>query len=344
MVLIGGPRALRQRACSIVYGLTQHAGLGENVLDHRLNTRTVKMNVVNRFLYWNMNYHVEHHMFPMVPYHRLPELHEEIKHDLRAGLPVDLGGATGRSSRRSCASCGTRTYYVRRELLPGAAPFTSRRPATTAAATAACPPRPQPEEDLDGPVGRRLRGRRHRRRGRDPVRARRAGTTRSTARPSDDYYATDGHCTHEQTLLCDGLVMDDVIECPKHNGRFDYTTGKALGAPVLVDLRTYPVQGRRRHGLPRARLSARLASTAEIVIVGAGECGTRAALTLREQGWDGPVSWSAPRPSRRTSGRRCPRSGELQPISDPGALRAADISFVPGAEATDLDPAAHAWC
>ena len=60
--------------------------------------------------------------------------------------------------------------------------------------------------------------------------------------PGDRYYATDGHCTHEQTLLCDGLVMDDVIECPMHNGRFDYTTGRALGAPVLTDLRCYPVR------------------------------------------------------------------------------------------------------
>ena len=60
--------------------------------------------------------------------------------------------------------------------------------------------------------------------------------------PDDRYYATDGRCTHEQTLLCDGLVMDDVIECPKHNGRFDYTTGRALGAPVLVSLRTYPTK------------------------------------------------------------------------------------------------------
>ena len=60
--------------------------------------------------------------------------------------------------------------------------------------------------------------------------------------PDDGYYATDGHCTHEKTLLCDGLVMDGVIECPKHNGRFDYTSGKALGAPVLVDIRTYPVK------------------------------------------------------------------------------------------------------
>ena len=63
-------------------GLLQHLGLAENVSDHRLNTRTVLMNPVSRFIYWNMNYHIEHHMFPMVPYHRLPELHEKIKHDL----------------------------------------------------------------------------------------------------------------------------------------------------------------------------------------------------------------------------------------------------------------------
>ena len=58
----------------------------------------------------------------------------------------------------------------------------------------------------------------------------------------DIYYATDGHCTHEKTLLCDGLVMGGIIECPKHNGRFDYTSGQALGAPVLADIRTYPVK------------------------------------------------------------------------------------------------------
>lgn len=63
------------------FGLTQHAGLPENVLDHRQNCRTVYMNPVFRFLYWNMNYHVEHHMYPMVPYHALPKLHEAIKSD-----------------------------------------------------------------------------------------------------------------------------------------------------------------------------------------------------------------------------------------------------------------------
>ena len=63
------------------FGLPQHACLPENVLDHRLNCRTVMMNPAFRFLYWNMNYHVEHHMFPMVPYHALPRLYETVKDD-----------------------------------------------------------------------------------------------------------------------------------------------------------------------------------------------------------------------------------------------------------------------
>ena len=60
--------------------------------------------------------------------------------------------------------------------------------------------------------------------------------------PDDEYFATAGHCTHENVLLAGGLVMDNIIECPKHNGRFDYKTGEARGAPVCVNLKTYPVK------------------------------------------------------------------------------------------------------
>ncbi len=60
--------------------------------------------------------------------------------------------------------------------------------------------------------------------------------------PDGNYYATDGLCTHEKVHLADGLVMDNIIECPKHNGRFDYRSGAAKGAPVCVDLKTYPVR------------------------------------------------------------------------------------------------------
>jgi fatty acid desaturase len=72
---------------SLGFAMTQHLGLYENVLDHRLNSRTVYMNPLLRFLYWNMNYHTEHHMFPMVPYHALSKLHQEIKDDCPTARP-----------------------------------------------------------------------------------------------------------------------------------------------------------------------------------------------------------------------------------------------------------------
>jgi fatty acid desaturase len=121
VLYIGGPR-IYGTFMHLIYGLTQHSGMGENVLDHRLNTRTVHMNRINRFLYWNMNYHVEHHMFPMVPYHRLPELHEEIKHDLAPAYP-GLWAAYKEIIPAVLRQLKDQTYYVRRELPEGAAPF-----------------------------------------------------------------------------------------------------------------------------------------------------------------------------------------------------------------------------
>jgi 3-phenylpropionate/trans-cinnamate dioxygenase ferredoxin subunit len=60
--------------------------------------------------------------------------------------------------------------------------------------------------------------------------------------PDGKFYATAGRCTHEDVHLSDGLVMDYVIECPKHNGQFDYRTGEAKRAPVCINLKTYPVK------------------------------------------------------------------------------------------------------
>jgi fatty acid desaturase len=121
VLLIGGPRLYGAWLLNI-YALTQHAGLGENVLDHRLNTRTVKMCAVNRFLYWNMNYHVEHHMFPLVPYYRLPELHEEISRDCAPVYP-SIWAAYREIIPAIVRQLRDEEYYVRRELLPGATPL-----------------------------------------------------------------------------------------------------------------------------------------------------------------------------------------------------------------------------
>jgi fatty acid desaturase len=63
-------------------GTPQHIGLSSNVPDFRLCCRTYTCNWFPGFLYWNMQYHIEHHMFPAVPFYNLPRLHEAIKHDL----------------------------------------------------------------------------------------------------------------------------------------------------------------------------------------------------------------------------------------------------------------------
>ena len=64
------------------WGLTQHMGLKEDINDHRHSTRSVRLNPIFSFIYWKMEYHIEHHMFPMVPSYNLPKLHEFIKDQL----------------------------------------------------------------------------------------------------------------------------------------------------------------------------------------------------------------------------------------------------------------------
>lgn len=71
----------------------------------------------------------------------------------------------------------------------------------------------------------------------------RDGQTYAVCRRADgEFFATDGLCTHEAVHLADGFVFDDLIECPKHNGLFSYETGEARGAPVCIDLKTYPTR------------------------------------------------------------------------------------------------------
>ena len=60
----------------------QHIGLSDNVEDFRLCTRTILLNPIVRFLYWHMNFHIEHHMYAAVPCYRLGRLHREMAYDL----------------------------------------------------------------------------------------------------------------------------------------------------------------------------------------------------------------------------------------------------------------------
>jgi fatty acid desaturase len=116
--LIGLPRVFGVWML-VVYGLPQHAGLDEDVLDHRLNSRTVLMSWPLRFLYMNMNYHVEHHMYPMVPFYNLPRLHEAVKHDMPAPNP-NLWHAWKEIVPALIRQVREPGYFIRKELPPGA--------------------------------------------------------------------------------------------------------------------------------------------------------------------------------------------------------------------------------
>ena len=71
------------RSLNMIWGLTQHMGLKEDTKDHRESTRSIRLNPIFSFIYWKMEYHIEHHMFPMVPSYNLPKLYDEIKEQLQ---------------------------------------------------------------------------------------------------------------------------------------------------------------------------------------------------------------------------------------------------------------------
>jgi 3-phenylpropionate/trans-cinnamate dioxygenase ferredoxin reductase component len=78
-----------------------------------------------------------------------------------------------------------------------------------------------------------------------------------------------------------------------------------------------------------------------IVIVGAGDCGTRGAFTLREEGWDGPVTLVGAEPSLPYERPPLSKTWQFKPSCDDAALRAAGITLLAGTDATSLDTTAH---
>jgi Na+-transporting NADH:ubiquinone oxidoreductase subunit F len=213
-----------------IYAYPQHAGLAENVLDHRLNCRTLYMNPVHRFLYWNMNYHVEHHMFPLVPYHNLPRLHELVKPDMPTPYP-SLFAAWRELVPAVLRQVKDPSYYVERKL-----------------------PTPTPSPDV--PTGPRILTAKGRvvngwvevcvsgfLRPEDVIRFDHEQETYALYRTAEgELFATAGLCTHGRAHLAEGFVKGKLIECPKHNGRFDFTDGSPQRKPACVALRTFKVR------------------------------------------------------------------------------------------------------
>ncbi|MBI5008368.1 MAG: fatty acid desaturase, partial [Bacteroidia bacterium] len=213
-----------------VYGLTQHAALQENVLDHRLNCRTVYMNRIHRYLYWNMNYHIEHHMYPLVPYHSLPELHKLIKddcpepyksitHAFREIIPAILKQAKDP------------LYFVKRETPEQVNKHSvTDRKIFSGKPDLSCEGRIEVCRVSDLPVG-------------EVIRCDFQQKTFAVYRTeNDEFYATDGFCTHGNAHLAEGVIIGNLIECARHNGRFNIKDGSPARIPCHVGIKTYHVE------------------------------------------------------------------------------------------------------
>jgi Na+-transporting NADH:ubiquinone oxidoreductase subunit F len=213
----------------VTYGLTQHAGLAENVLDHRLNCRTVYMCWIHRYLYWNMNYHVEHHMFPLVPYHALPRLHAAVKDDCPTPYP-SLFSAWREIVPTILRQVRDPGYHVKRQL---PAPKIRAREAGHSSQR-----NPDAEGWIEACAAAALGPA-------DVVRFDHGKKTYALYRTEDgELYATDGLCTHGNVHLSLGLVKGKLIECSKHNGRFNLMDGSPARVPVCRGLVTYPIAER----------------------------------------------------------------------------------------------------
>tara|TARA_S200000501_G_scaffold225276_1_gene211169 strand:+ start:3188 stop:4603 length:1416 start_codon:yes stop_codon:yes gene_type:complete len=227
IVLLGAP-TLYGAWLFVFFGLTQHAGLQEDVLDHRKNTRTVLMNPVFRFLYLNMNYHLEHHLFPEVPYHSLPNLHRELTNYLPDPSPscrhayseiIGILKEQSKNPQVEIKNADRLIPEVKSSLSSGNNIVIPKRSSFTEA-NELCT-----VDDL--PVG-------------SMKRVDHQSGVYLLCRPSEEeIILSDGYCTHGNALLSDGVLNESIIECPKHNGRFDLQTGKAIRKPAKDTLRLF---------------------------------------------------------------------------------------------------------
>jgi len=168
-------------------------------------------------------------MFPLVPYHALPKLHEAVKIDCPAPYP-GLLAAWREIVPAVLRQVKDPAHHVKRRLPePG-----DRRPKGVILGDA--------KPDADGWIGvcaaadLGLA---------DVIRFDWGRKTFALFRDAEGkLHATDGICTHGNTHLAEGLVKGDIIECPKHNGRFHLVDGSPARPPVCRGLATWPLEER----------------------------------------------------------------------------------------------------
>lgn len=235
LVMLLLPRVVGEPMHGILRTL-QHGGLETDVADHRRTTRSMYVSRPMQWVYCNMNFHIEHHMFPMVPFHSLPGLHDEIKEQLPAptkGIPAGMMEVV-RTMRRQRQEPG---YTIGDRVPEGAEWFAAAATACTPTLTATAVASEPGVIDVGAkeaiPVG-------------DMVAVEHDGVQYALCRVADErFYAIGDVCTHQSARLSEGVLVGCEVECPLHQGRFDITTGEATRRPARRPINTYPVKLRK---------------------------------------------------------------------------------------------------
>ena len=118
------------------------------------------------------------------------------------------------------------------------------------------------------------------------------------ARHGDELFAVGATCTHYGAPLADGLLVGDTLRCPWHHACFSLRTGEVLRAPALNPVACWRVEQRggmvyvtaKQADAPAHPAPAASALPESIVIIGGGAAGDAAAVTLRREGYAGPVT------------------------------------------------------
>src|SRR5262245_39852147 len=115
------------------------------------------------------------------------------------------------------------------------------------------------------------------------------------ARRGEEVFAIGATCTHYGGPLAEGILVGNTVRCPWHHACFGLKDGANLRPPALNPVTSWQViregdrvhAGEKRH--PAIVRSAPANGPASIVILGAGPTGLVAALTLRREGYSGPI-------------------------------------------------------
>lgn len=234
--------------------LAQHAGLDDDVWDHRRNSRTIKVNPLFGFLYMNMQYHIEHHMHPLMPFHQLPKFHKRVLDQ----MPKPYNGMIAVYKEMIPAlmkQVKDPTYFVEREVPTkpevrkvtrikemeadvAMVPMAAKKIASdTIASDSVRAVLDSADLSWKRAVSAAELGEQ------DAVNVCIEGKHYAIYQlEAGEYHATDGICTHEHAVLAEGIVEDGKILCPKHNAKFCIKSGKAINRPAKIPLQTYAVQ------------------------------------------------------------------------------------------------------